>query len=59
MIRLPRARGLPWVEPGPFKADSPDIKVLIGVVEAVLGISWDADIRGKVIPGRCFGLSVS
>lgn len=27
----------PAVEPGPFKADSPDIKVLPDVVEAVLG----------------------
>ena len=29
--------GLQWVEPGLFKADSPDIRVLADVVEAVLG----------------------
>lgn len=29
--------GFPEVEPGPFKADSADIKVLTEVVESVLG----------------------
>lgn len=58
MIRLPE-QGLQRVEPGPFKAESLDIKVLSDGVEAVHGSSWEADIKSRVIPVQCFGLNIT